>query len=174
MLKNCISATDREASIVSTLQSSCYKNLCADLLLDGKGLNGRLWIGAPWSGPGYCAATATSPGNNWFSLELALPHKISRVQIIPRLDCFPGCKKFAQNIRITIGISKFYYDPDEPLCLPEIPQLVMKEGFTDYICDPPQDKGKFVKISRKGDALNLCEVKIFTLTDDTTTAKVEL
>ena len=106
MLKNCISATDREASIVSTLQSSCYKNLCADLLLDGKGLNGRLWIGAPWSGPGYCAATATSPGNNWFSLELALPHKISRVQIIPRLDCFPRCKAFAEDIRITNGPSK--------------------------------------------------------------------
>ena len=60
------------------------------------------------------------------------------------------------------------------MCLPEISQLVMKEGFTDYICTPPQDDGKFVKIFKGDNVLNLCEVKIFTLTDDTSTAKVEL
>ena len=165
-----VSATDREASIVSTLQSSCVHGFCSHLLLDGKGLNGRLFLGAYWEGPGYCAATAHSPDNNWFSLELAVPKKVSRVQIIPRLDC---CIARAQNIRITNGPSKLY-DPNEKLCLPEIPQLVMKEGFTDYICDPPQDDGKFVKIFKGDDQLNLCEVKIFTLTDDTTTTKVEL
>ena len=160
-----VSAIEREASIVNTYESSIDGSNSASNLVDGQGLNGNIF-------EGFCSHTRITSDevNHWFSLELAVPEKISRVQIVPRLDC---CYYRAKNIHISIGPSQSY-DPNEPLCLPEIPQLVMEEGLTDYKCTQLQHKGKFVKISRKGDALNLCEVKIFTLTDDTTTDKVEL
>ena len=153
--------TEREASIMGTYESSISNGYSASNLVDGKGLNGKM-------GEGFCAHTKSGRDtNNWFSLELAAPQKISRVQITPRLDC---CSDRAQNIRITIGPSKSY-DPNEPLCLPEIPQLTMEEGLTDYICTTPLHEGKYIKISRETSKLNLCEVKIFAIrpiTDSTT------
>ena len=152
-----ISVTEREASIVSTSASSIAYGYSASNLVDGKGLNGDM-------SEGFCAHTKSGNDiNNWFSLELAAPQKISRVQITPRLKC---CPERAQNIRITIGPSKSY-DPNEPLCLPEISQLTMQEGLTNYNCTTPLHEGKFIKISREAPKLNLCEVKIFTLTDIT-------
>ena len=66
-----------------------------------------------------------------------------------------------KNIRITIGASK-EYDPNEPLCLPEIVELSQQAGLQDYYCTGELHEGKFVKISKPG-ALDLCEVKVFTL-----------
>ena len=143
---------------MSTYASSIEGSFSHSRLVDGQGLNGNM-IG------GFCSHTDDNEVNHWYSLELAVPEKISRVQIAPRMDC---CHDRAKNIHITIGPSQSY-DPNEPLCLPEILQLVMEEGLTDYKCTPPQHKGKFVKISKEGSTLDLCEVKIFTLTDTTTT-----
>ena len=95
--------------------------------------------------------------DQWFSLELAYPQKISRVQIAIRTDYLDDR---IRNIRITVGSSK-EYDPDEPLCLPEIGELVMLAGLQDYSCAGALHEGKYVKISRVG-RMNLCEVKVFT------------
>ena len=65
-----------------------------------------------------------------------------------------------KNVRITIGPSEVY-DPNEPLCLPEIPKLGNNPGLQDYFCTGYLHEGKFVKISRAG-MLNICEVKVFT------------
>ena len=153
-----VSAIEREASIVNIDQTPCTYGWCPGQGPDGKGLTGI--------NPVYGSCMTFW---SFYSLELAVPQKITRVQITPRL----GMPERARNIRINIGPSKSY-DPYEPFCLPEISQLVMEEGLTDYLCIPPLHEGKFVKIFRNRDILNLCEVKIFTLTDDTTTTKFEL
>ena len=70
----------------------------------------------------------------------------------------------AQNIRITIGPSKSY-DPNEPLCLPEISDLTRTQGLQDYLCTGNLQSGKFVKISRVGRVV-LCEVKVFTFPEE--------
>ena len=143
---------------MGTYESSIEYGWAASNLLDGKGLDGNM-------SEGFCSHTISGRDvDNWFSLELAIPQKISRVQITPRLDNKPDR---AKNIRITIGPSKSY-DPNEPLCLPEISQLTMEEGLTDYICTTPLHEGKYIKISREASKLNLCEVKIFAITDSTT------
>ena len=125
-------------------------------LIDGKGIDGR------WSSQG-CAATSDAyrphnlvDGMEFFSLELEAPQKIAKVQIANRVDC---CFYRGNNIRITVGPSPVY-DPEEPLCLPEITQLSKSAGLQDYVCDGDV-QGKFVKISRPGH-INLCEVKVFT------------
>ena len=147
-----ITVTEKEATIVSTSESSIAYEWPASNLLDGKGLDGNM------SG-GFCAHTISGQdANNWFSFELAVPQKISRVQITPRLDA--GHDR-STNIRITVGPSKSY-DPNEPLCLPEISQLALQEGLTTYNCTEPLHEGKYIKISREAPKLNLCEVKIFT------------
>ena len=69
-----------------------------------------------------------------------------------------------QNIKITIGPSESY-DPNEPLCLPEIDDIQRKEGLQDYFCTR-RHSGKYVKISKDtkdNEALAICEVKVFTL-----------
>ena len=60
---------------------------------------------------------------------------------------------------ITVGPSR-EYDPDEPLCRPEIPQLV-GSGLTDYPCTGGPKRGKYVKISQSGGTFVICEVKVF-------------
>ena len=110
----------------------------------------------------HCRCAHTSGGSGalreWFTLELQEPRRVTRVQIANRLDC---CLDRGRNIRITIGPSKDY-DPNEPLCLPEIRELSHQPGLQDYVCTGDLHEGKFVKISRAGE-MNLCEVKIFTL-----------
>ena len=146
-----ISGPDREASIQSASESSIYDGLSAEYLLDGKGLNGNME-------EFRCAHTERETGTvQWFSLELAVPQNISRIQITPRLDC---CPKRVRDISITIGPSKSY-DPNEPLCLPKITQLVLEEGLTNYWCTGTVHEGKYVKISRDHSMI-LCEVKVFT------------
>ena len=73
------------------------------------------------------------------------------------MDC---CPVQGENIRITIGPSKDY-DSSEPLCLPEITDLVWAAGLQDYICTGNLHEGKYVKISHVG-WLVLCEVKVFS------------
>ena len=144
---------DEEAVIVGTAQSSVHPSgALASRLIDGKGLDGI------WSSQG-CAETNEVSGTSieWFSLELQVSKNITRVQIANRIDC---CLPRGKNIRITIGPSNDY-DPSEPLCLPEIPQLVNEPGLQDYVCVGDLHEGKFVKISRAGH-INLCEVKVFT------------
>ena len=104
----------------------------------------------------------TDSGNSWFSLELGMPKIVTRVQIADRWECCSGgsCCDRSKNVRITIGPSQAY-DPSEPLCLPEIAQLVQQAGLQDYPCTVLHE-GKFVKISRSG-VLNMCEIKIFAL-----------
>lgn len=135
---------------MGTYESSIHTTYPASKLIDG--LNILTW------GAG-CAHT-TDPNNSWFSLELDMPKIVTRVQIADR---FPSCCSDgdrSQNVRITIGPSQAY-DPSEPLCLPEIAQLVQQAGLQDYPCTVLHE-GKFVKISRSG-ILNMCEIKIFAL-----------
>ena len=131
---------------MSTSQSSGY---WVEKLIDGQGLDGI------WSNENSCGAT-TGGTTEWFSLELAQSAQVTRVQIANRLDC---CLDRGQNVRISIGPSNVY-DPNEPLCLPQIPELSRQPGLQDYACTDLHE-GKFVKISRAG-VLNLCEVKVFT------------
>ena len=147
-----IPIAEREETIVSTNESSIYSGWSASNLLDGKGLDGTGMQDY------QCYHSEHTNDLQWVSLELAVPGKVSRVQMVPRLDC---CADRASNIRITIGPSASY-DPSEPLCLPEIPQLLMEAGLTNYNCTGPLHEGRYVKISREG-TLNLCEVKVFTL-----------
>ena len=135
---------------MSASESSISHGYSASNLLDGKGLNGKMM-------EGFCAHT-NKYKTGWFSLELEEPQKISRIQITPRLNC---CPERQRNIRITIGPSESY-DPDEPRCLPDISQLVLEEGLTNYYCTGTLHEGKYVKIS-SDHSLNLCEVKVFTL-----------
>ena len=138
---------EEEAVIVGTAESSVWQtHYSAAKLVDGLGLDGS------WPSNG-CAHTERN-GNEWFSFELRVPQKITRVNIVNRdASCERG-----RNIRITIGPSKGY-DPNEPLCL-EIPELVCGGGFQDFWCTDLH-VGKFVKISRAGN-MNLCEVEIFS------------
>ena len=108
-----------------------------------------------------CAHTL---GNSleWFSLELEVPQKVTRVQIANRLDdTRQHIVERGHNVRITIGPS-IPYESNEPLCLPVIPELVRQPGLQDYPCSGGPHEGKYVKISRDG-KLNLCEAKVFTL-----------
>ena len=138
-------------------QSSRWANAWTGTrLIDGKGLDGR------W-GSQACAATSDAyrptnlvDGYEFFSLELEAPQKIARVQIANRVDC---CFYRGNNVRITVGPSPVY-DPNEPLCLPEITQLSKNAGLQDYVCEGEPSEGKFVKIARKGQ-MNICEVKVF-------------
>ena len=150
-----------EAKIVSSSQSSNYLGKYpASLLLDGKGLDG-IFQGDS------CAHTEHGP-LQWVSFELESPKKLSHVQITPRLDHLGNGfrRSRAQNVVITIGPSKSY-DPNEPLCLPMIPQLVLEAGLTDYNCTGTPHEGKYVKIASGVDGksdgmIEMCEVKIFT------------
>ena len=127
----------------------------ASYLIDGISLDGIFK-------PQYAGGCATTNAGSieWFSLELTQPlyRGVSRVQIATRTDC---CADRIRNIRITIGASK-EYDPNEPLCLPEIDELSQQAGLQDYYCTGELHAGKFVKISRPGQ-FDLCEVKVFTL-----------
>ena len=134
---------------MGAVESSAYGTYSASKLIDGTGLDGT------WSSGG-CAATQGG-GLEWFSLELETPITVTRVQIANRVDC---CIERGRNVLITIGPSQVY-DPNEPLCLPEIPELEYQPGLKDYVCTTLHE-GKHVKISRPG-WLNLCEVKVFTL-----------
>ena len=104
-----------------------------------------------------CAHTANTSDIEWYSLELEVPQTVTKVQIARRMGC---CWWGGQNVSITIGPSK-EYDPNEPLCLPEIPDLVREGGLQDYVCTGDLHQGKYVKISKVG-VLVLCEVKVFT------------
>ena len=129
----------------------------ASRLIDGLGLDGNLFNEEGCAHTSGCGLIA----NEWFSLELPVSRKITRIQIANRVDCTSAeCKQRANNVRITIGPSKAY-DPNEPLCLPEIPALVWEPGLQDYSCTGDLHEGRFVKISRAG-CLNLCEVQVFT------------
>ena len=139
------------------MKTSASSGSPATLLVDGKGLDGNI------RGGGHtlyeaCAHTG-SGGAQWYSLELAVPQKVTRVQIVPRLDCCPDRN---YDISITVGPSESF-DPNEPECL-HISKLVLEEGFVDYFCTGTLHEGKYVKISKNG-ILALCEVKVFTLLD---------
>lgn len=138
---------------MGTSQSSAYKlggkEYPASMLLDGLNLNGV------WSNNGGCAAT-NGQGTQWFSLELENSRFVTKVQIARRMDC---CFNQGQDISISIG-STNEYDPIDPLCLPEIPDLTHKAGLVDYVCSPGQE-GKFVKISSPRSIMALCEAKVF-------------
>ena len=124
----------------------------ASKLVDGEALDGNWGVG--------CSHTTESYVNGaveWFSLELESPQKVTRVQISNRADC---CFDRGQNVHISIGPSEAY-DPNEPLCLPQISELSRQPGLQDYHCIGDLHEGRFVKISRAG-KMNLCEVKVFT------------
>ena len=138
---------------MGTAQSSNYQGYYpASKLIDGLGIDGR-WCHHPHP----CCAHTDGGTLEWFSLELESPKRITRVQIANRVDYDGGRGK---NVRISIGPSRVY-DPNEPLCLPQISQLNTQPGLEDYVCTGDLHIGKFVKISRPG-LMNLCEVKIFS------------
>ena len=107
-----------------------------------------------------------STNDEWFSLELQEERIITKVQIARRTDC---CWEQGQKIRITVGASQSY-DPSEPLCLPEVPELQRVAGLQDYTCTGSLHSGKYVKIHKTYSpdqnvmelGLVLCEVKVFT------------
>ena len=157
--------------MVGATQSSAWNHYTASKLLDGLGLDGQfssLWESAIFHlkffiffilHVHYRGCAHTNGGAlEWFSIELPVSQKIARVQIANRIDS--SGRERGNNIRITIGPSEVY-DPNEPLCLPEISSLSNEPGLQDYFCVGNLHKGKFVKISRPG-YLNLCEVKVFT------------
>ena len=110
-----------------------------------------------------CSHTADSASNEWFSLELEENRTVAMVQIARRIHSDPNNATVwarGQNIKITVGNSQSY-DPNEPLCLPEIADLERQSGLQDYVCTGNLHSGKYVKISRVG-WIALCEVKVFT------------
>ena len=142
----------------SSAIAACGGMCPASKLVDGLGLDGL--FGPNEGGNVYgCAHTDyVLPTFEWFSLELESPKKITRVQIANRVNS----RERGQNVSISIGPSKAY-DPNEPLCRPQISELSIQPGLQDYLCTGDLHEGKFVKISRAG-VMNLCEVKVFTPT----------
>ena len=159
LLKGFSSEGRVEAPIVGTAQSSESEGGHSSRLVDGMGLNGLY-------GSNGCAHTLSGIGSTeWFSLELDTPRIVTKVQIARRMeDC---CWYQGQGVKITIGPSRVY-DPNEPLCLPEIPDLTRTSGLVDYICTGGPKEGKYVKIS-SADYLVLCEAKVFVKSAATTT-----
>ena len=141
---------------MGTSQSSVFQwngnEFPASMLVDGLGLDGI------WSDEGGCAATEPN-GIQWFSLELETPRYITKVQIARRMNRWEQ----GQGISITIGSSK-EYNSNDPLCLPEIPDLAREVGLVNYVCNPSQE-GKFITISKDightGHVMTLCEAKVF-------------
>ena len=120
-------------------------------LVDGKGLDG-VWV---YQNPG---PTVCAQDSSWFSLELEVPHIVTKVQLVKRLDC---CPDQGQLVTISIGSSR-EYDPNDALCLPQIAELQHTSGLVDYPCTSNLETGKFVKISRGGSVdLVICEAKVF-------------
>ena len=128
-------------------------------LVDGKSLDGR------WESNG-CAHSNYEDPSHWYSLELDAPRTVTKVQIARRRDVADQGK----NVKITIGPSK-EYDAGEPLCRPEIPVLDggWGGGMIDYPCTGDLKQGKYVKLSKAGGTFVICEVKIFVLSEETTT-----
>ena len=145
---------EEEVTIVGTAESSFGRaSHVASKLIDGK----LFWD----EGCSYTTESYVDGEIEWWSLELESPQKVTRVQISNRADC---CFYRGQNVHISIGTSQVY-DPDEPLCLPPIPELSRKPGLHNYFCTGDLHEGKFVKISRAG-IMNICEVKVFTALED--------
>ena len=146
-----------EANIIWTGESSVSvqngTQYPASKLIDGLGLDGQLY------NEKGCALTSAGGARRtkWFSLELDASRTVTKVQIARRMD--PNKKGHGNNVTITIGSAK-EYDPDEPLCLPEIPKLLQQTGLVDYVCTLGPAEGKYVKISSPV-RLCICEAKVF-------------
>ena len=145
---------------MGTYQSGIYfsgpRQWPASKLVDGFGLDG-VW------GCGGCATAERGEGflgPEYFSLELDVPQIVTKVQIVRRMDY---TEHQGHNVTISVGQSK-YYEEEEPLCLPEIPELQERGGFVDYNCTK-EVKGKYVKISSTESTFSLCEVKVFILSE---------
>ena len=159
-----------EATIVGTYESSALEwpkgtgdMFPASMLVDGLALDG-IWIEKDGKWTEGCASTH-GKGIQWFSLELETTRYVTKVQIAKRMDSC--CRKQGQKISIPIGSSKGH-DPNDPLCLPEIPELKHEAGLVDYVCNPGQE-GKFVTISSPEHYMTLCEVKVFVVHAQTST-----
>lgn len=118
--------------------------------MDGNGIDGKWWSDG-------CAHSNYVRGVHWYSLELDAPRTVTKVQIARRTES--GTEHQGKNVRITVGPSR-EYDPDEPLCRPEISQLY-GTGLIDYPCTGSPKRGKYVKISQAGGTFVICEVKVF-------------
>ena len=139
---------DVEASIVGTSENGIYYQNPASKLIDGLGLDGTWGSG--------CATTEGS-GVQWFSLELNGSQIVTKVQIARRMDYTASQ---GRNVRITVGSSR-EYDPNEPMCRPEIFDLQLMHGLVDYVCTK-EVAGKYVKLSSSREIhLTICEVKVF-------------
>ena len=147
-----------EASIVGYTENGIYEEggiqYAASKVVDGLGLDGMFYD------ENGCATTEGS-GVQWLSLELDSPQIVTKVQIARRMDRIADQ---GRNVRITVGPSRMY-DPAEPLCLPEIPDLKLTSGLMDYVCTelPPDAlEGRYVKLSSSTEInLSICEVKVF-------------
>ena len=152
-----IDLIELEANIIWTGESSVSvqngTRYPASKLIDGLSLDGQLY------NEKGCALTNAGGAlkTKWFSLELDASRTVTKVQIARRMD--PNKKGHGNNVTITIGPAK-EYDPDEPLCLPEIPDLVNETGLVDYSCTLGPAEGKYVKISSPV-RLCICEAKVF-------------
>ena len=134
--------------IVGTSQNGIYHQNPASKLIDGSGLDG-IW--------GSGCATTEGSGVQWFSLELNGSQIVTKVQIARRMD-YTATQ--GRNVKVTIGSSR-EYDPNEPMCLPEILDLQLTQGLVDYVCTE-EVAGKYVKFSSSTEShLTICEVKVF-------------
>ena len=141
---------EREATVVGTTASSVdpYGGH-PSRLVDGKGLNG-VWVYES-VGPTVCAQDV-GQDPKWFSLELEVPHIVTKVQLAKRMES----RTEAQGRCVTISVgSSAQYDPNEALCRPQIAELQHTSGLVDYPCTSNQETGRFVKISKSGCADNL-------------------
>ena len=121
-------------------------------LVDGKGLDG-VWV-MQTTGPTVCAQD-----QSWLSLELQVPSVVTMVQLAKRMD--QCCRDQGRLVTISIGSSR-EYNPNDALCRPQIAEMQHTSGLVDYPCTSGHEVGKFVKISKEGDAaLVICEAKVF-------------
>ena len=150
---------EMEASIIGTAQSTTHSTRhLSSKLVDGLGLDGQFH-----SNESGCATTRGENGEiQWFSVELDAPRIVTKVQIARRMD---HTLTQGRNISITIGSSS-EYDSNDPLCLPQIPDLMLHSGMVDYVCTGGPREGKYVKISSTAERhLSICEVKVFVRSD---------
>ena len=143
-----------EATIKGTAQSSVFVRnsiqYSASKLVDGLGLDGM------FNNEDGCALTTGNTLTKWFSLELDVPRLVTKVQIARRM-AFTILQ--GNNVTISIGSSS-EYDPNDSLCLPEIPKLELQSGLVDYVCTAGPIEGKYVKISSPL-RLCICEATVF-------------
>ena len=126
-------------------------------LIDNEGLSGT---SADVVSKTKCGVSQRGSTRAFFSMKLASPKKILKVQLARRTD---GTDWQGKNVRVQVGSSS-QYNANDPVCT-DINELT-GTGLMDYDCDQFH-VGQYVILSSDQSILTICEAKVFVETDAT-------